>query len=150
MNATTTFQVNGPNVVHETIDDEVIIVNLNSGTYYSLEKSGAYIWNMVTTEATAGEIAAKLRQQFDANPSEIESAVDQILSELAEEGLIVESDSDGAHQQQTGDSHAIQGTAAFERPLLHRYTDMQDFLLLDPINEVERRGWPDLNQARPV
>jgi hypothetical protein len=32
--------------------------------------------------------------------------------------------------------------AAFEPPLLEKFTDMEDLLLLDPVHEVDGRGWP--------
>src|SRR5438270_869701 len=33
---TTRFRVNSPNVIHETIEGEVILIDLKTGTYYSL------------------------------------------------------------------------------------------------------------------
>ena len=33
----------------------------------------------------------------------------------------------------------------FEAPILQKYTDMQDLLLLDPIHEVDEAGWPHAN-----
>ncbi|MEI6331186.1 MAG: hypothetical protein WCP16_18235 [Pseudanabaena sp. ELA645] len=38
------FKINTPNVVHELIDGEVIIVNLKKGDYYSLLSTSAKIW----------------------------------------------------------------------------------------------------------
>jgi len=32
--------------------------------------------------------------------------------------------------------------SAFAPPVLERYTDMQDYFLLDPIHEVSPEGWP--------
>jgi hypothetical protein len=31
---------------------------------------------------------------------------------------------------------------SFEPPTLEHYTDMEYFLLLDPIHEVDESGWP--------
>ena len=36
----TTLEVNEPSVISETIDGETIIINLASGTYYSLKDAG--------------------------------------------------------------------------------------------------------------
>ena|SRR6476660_8869681 len=35
--------------------------------------------------------------------------------------------------------------AAFVTPELHKYTDMQELLLVDPIHEVAEEGWPFRN-----
>jgi hypothetical protein len=31
----------------------------------------------------------------------------------------------------------------FSRPILTKYTDMKELLLLDPIHEVDETGWPN-------
>ena len=41
----TRVRVNGPDVMHETIDGEVIVINLTSGNYYSVRGVGADIWS---------------------------------------------------------------------------------------------------------
>ena len=38
---------------------------------------------------------------------------------------------------------------SFEAPILHKYTDMQDLLLLDPIHEVDEAGWPSVKPDSP-
>ena len=43
--------------------------------------------------------------------------------------------------------HALNSLAsstrvAFEAPVLEKYTDMQTLLLVDPVHEVDDRGWP--------
>jgi hypothetical protein len=40
------FTIN-KNIAHEIIDGEAIIVNLENGNYYSLNKTGAEIWNFI-------------------------------------------------------------------------------------------------------
>jgi hypothetical protein len=52
------FRVSNPNVMSETIDGEVIIINLATGTYYSLKDVGAEIWSLVDGGATAEDISA--------------------------------------------------------------------------------------------
>jgi len=32
----------------------------------------------------------------------------------------------------------------FTKPELHKFTDMQDLLLFDPIHEVDESGWPNV------
>ena len=41
------FRINSPKVIHETIDGETVIVNLDSGNYYSLDDIGADIWDSI-------------------------------------------------------------------------------------------------------
>lgn len=42
-----TFRMNEPYVIAEEIDGEAIILNFESGTYYSLNESAALIWRAI-------------------------------------------------------------------------------------------------------
>ena len=56
---TTRFRVNSPNVIHETIEGEVILIDLKTGTYYSLRDSGAAIWQSIEQGAGEDDIEAE-------------------------------------------------------------------------------------------
>ena len=38
------YRINSPGVVFEAFDDEVVIINLDSGNYFSFNKVGSAIW----------------------------------------------------------------------------------------------------------
>lgn len=52
------FQINSPKVVQETIEGEVVIVNLEKGDYYSLLKTGAELWLGIEKGNSRAEIIA--------------------------------------------------------------------------------------------
>jgi hypothetical protein len=58
------FKINTPNVVHELIDDEVIIVNLKKGDYYSLLSASAEIWIEIERGQSSAQIVAQLTQNY--------------------------------------------------------------------------------------
>ncbi len=129
----------GPEIVHETVDGEVIAIDLANGSYYSLAGSGPAIWELLAHGVSEAEIGAALVERFEAEDGEIGTAVSVLLGQLQENGLIV-SDAETA----TGPP-AVAGSdekAPFEAPRLERYTDMKDYFLLDPIHEVDTAGWP--------
>ena len=45
------LRVNSPHVIHETIDGEVIVINLASGNYYSVKGAGADVWDVIESVA---------------------------------------------------------------------------------------------------
>ncbi len=49
-----------PEIVHETVDGEVIAIDLANGSYYSLAGSGPVIWAVLGAGAGEAEIAAAL------------------------------------------------------------------------------------------
>lgn len=143
------FRVNSPNVIQETIDGEVIVVNLDNGNYYSLDNVGATIWSLIESGAAVSEVVDGITQRYEGNHIDVEDAVHQFVAELQREALIVP---DGAKEPEgvKGLDRQVETGAdperlRFEVPILHTYTDMQDLLLLDPIHEVDETGWPNVN-----
>jgi hypothetical protein len=128
----------GPEIVHETVDGEVIAIDLANGSYYSLAGSGPAIWELLGRGASEAEISAVLAVRFEGEESEIRSAVSALLGELQENGLIVASDEGGSAVP----APSAQEKSPFQAPRLERYNDMKDYFLLDPIHEVDTAGWP--------
>ena len=134
------LRINTENVVHETVDGELIAIDLSGGSYYSLAGSGPAIWALLLGSATESEICAALSLTHEGDPETIRSAVSDLLGELLENGLAVLDDGAGAAGSPAPDAPAEKAT--FEPPKLERYTDMKDYFLLDPIHEVDTAGWP--------
>ncbi len=134
------FRIDAENVVHETVDGEVIAIDLGNGNYYSLAGSAPAIWDLLAGGATEAEICDALAARFDADAETIRNEVSTLLGKLGESGLVVSSEDGGA-----APAPAAGGDGAklpFEPPRLERYTDMKDYFLLDPIHEVDTAGWP--------
>jgi hypothetical protein len=74
------FRVNSPKVAAETIDGEVVIVNLDSGHYYSLLSTGAYIWNCVENSRDRHNIVELTIRAYDGVDDEIATSVNEFGS----------------------------------------------------------------------
>ncbi len=141
----THFRVNAPNVIHETIDGEAVIVNLQTGSYYSIDKVGAAVWQRMEQGLGVARIVAAIAAEYAGDAADIEAGVRQLFTQLQDEGLVVAADAsagDDAAAAGNG-SAAAEARPPFERPVLHKYTDMEDLLLLDPIHDVGDKGWPN-------
>ena len=139
----TRFRIDNSRVMHEKIEGEVIAIDLATGTYYSIRDAGATIWAQVERSAAEGEIVAAVAAEYEAPDGEIERGVPAFLDELAAEGLIAPATSpaaDGATAQPPPDQPGER--KMFVPPMLEKHTDMQDLILLDPVHEVDARGWP--------
>ena len=138
------FKVNGPPVIHQTLDGEVIIVNLDTGTYYSFDGVAAEIWSAVERDLTLHEAVAEAADRHGASSHVVEPAVKRFLAELAREELIV---SVNGSEPFAAPAAVDSVAGGFPEPMLNKYTDMQELLLLDPIHEVDERGWPNPVEA---
>ena len=116
--------IKSEHVIAETINNETIILNVNNGIYYSLEDTASLIW----IELEKGTSSVLLNSLFVETPNGREM-IDIFLEELYSENLIVE---------YTGKMPGQQGTSlqAFKKPIWEKYTDMKEFLELDPVHEV--------------
>ena len=132
-------------MIHQTLEGEVIVVNLDTGTYYSLDGVAAEIWAAVERGLTVEEAVAEAADRHGTSGSVAEPAVERFLAELAREELIATvNGSKPIAALATADGV---GRGSFPEPVLNKYTDMQELLLLDPIHEVDERGWPGSVEA---
>ena len=144
MKSSLRFQVNSPNVIQETIEDEVIIADLTRGTYYSLENVGAAVWNAaVNDQKSVPEIVDALVLGYKTSRLEVEEGINEFMAQLQEEDLIVLDHSEGLGTSHTQTNISNGEPMIFEKPTLHKYTDMEQILLLDPIHDVDETGWPN-------
>jgi Coenzyme PQQ synthesis protein D (PqqD) len=134
-------KVDPEQVIHETVDGEVILIALQTGCYYSLEGSGADIWDALVAGRSAGEVTASLEQRYAAPAGAIAATVAELVERLLAEQLLVPEKTDIVEPSPL---HAVAEAERppFPAPVLHKFTDMQDFLLVDPIHEVSDEGWP--------
>ncbi|MFE1744114.1 PqqD family protein [Coleofasciculus sp. H7-2] len=149
MNHSEIFKVNAPKVVHETIDGEVVIVNLDKGDYYSLVKVGADIWEEIIKGTSKSNIIQKIIQCYEGDRQNIENTVNDFIARLQQEELII---FDGTEESKDSNIASLPTTTngkpeklTFSPPSLEKYTDMEELLALDPIHEVnEVVGWPNV------
>lgn len=144
----TYLKINQPQVVHEAFEDEVVIVNLDTGNYYSLEGAGADIWRGIEQGALVDEITEATAHRYDGAQNEIQDAVKKLLDELQSEQLVTLCEATDGERVGLLSTHESNGAGQmndkprFETPVLNRFTDMQELLLLDPVHDVDETGWP--------
>lgn len=132
--------VNVPRVVHETIDGETIIIHLGTGVYYSLDLCGSVVWALAAGGVPAQDMIAWLQGRHALQADLVASSVMGLLTELLAEDLLVEGVPD-----QLPELPENAPLATFAPPVLQKYTDMQQFMLVDPLHEVdEQAGWPNV------
>jgi hypothetical protein len=136
------FKINAPHIVHEIFEDhEAAIINLKSGNYYSLDPVGAFVWAHVERSASIGEIVAEILARYEGVPDEVNREVVRFLDAVQAEDLIVPTDDGPISPSTQSNGNGVK--APFTPPMIERYNDMQELLLLDPIHEVDDTGWPN-------
>jgi hypothetical protein len=139
MELSQSYRVNTPDVVHETIDGEVVIVNLATGAYYSTSESGLDIWNGIDRGLSAEQLIEGLTSVYAGKSEDIRKGVEETIKRFSEEGLIVPLQ--GPMKGDTGGWLSVEARTQFRQPDIQKYTDMEDLLMLDPIHEVGNANW---------
>lgn len=142
MDSSLRYRINTPDVVQEGFDDEVIVVNLRAGAYYTLAGSGAAIWRALENTASVAEIHRHLAATFRGDADAIAAATKSLVRELETEALIVALPVGTTSPPIPFVSAPPADLPLFEAPQLTKYTDMRDLLVLDPIHDVDESGWP--------
>ncbi|MDX2028146.1 MAG: PqqD family peptide modification chaperone [Alphaproteobacteria bacterium] len=134
------YYVNETSTIHEIIDGEAIMINLDSGNYYTLNDCGAFVWELIRQKRAVSDMARVVASQFRQPQADVETQVGSFIQRLAEEGLILKID--GAAQDNIPPAPSAKNDAPYAPPEVTVFSDMQELLLLDPIHEVGEQGWP--------
>lgn len=128
------YEVNAPDVVSETFDDQAVILNLATGHYYSLGGIAAPLWNLLIGGHSAADILASVASQ---QPHLVTQA-SAFVAELLTFGLIQES-------QRPSSQAAIDVSWTNEPPTLEAFDDLAELIAADPVHDVDlEAGWPVL------
>jgi hypothetical protein len=131
------YRPNDASVIYEVIDGEAVMINLDSGNYYTLNDSGAFIWEFVKQQGSVADIAGLVARRYGKPVAEIESSVAAFFGHLTKESLILPVPANGSAL-----SPPSAAATPYAPPELMVFSDMQDLLLLDPIHEIDEQGWP--------
>jgi hypothetical protein len=121
-------QLNAPRFAAEAFDDEVIVLDLEGGVYYSLEGLAAWMFRELSDGATTSHVLGAIPEGHR------ESARD-VYDRLVAEHVLVGADGEGR-------APAAPPAGAAE-PRLTRYDDLQLLLQIDPVHDVDATGWPN-------
>jgi hypothetical protein len=146
----TPIRCNHDCVAAEVVDGEAIVLNLETGTYYSLDGAGARVWQLVERGYSIGAIARTIAREYDAAPADVDRDVAALVAALVDERLVI-ADPALTADVNVGVAADVTGLApdasrAYQRPELRTYTEMADMLALDPplpgLRDIEWKRTP--------
>src|SRR6266545_3901249 len=86
------YRVNSSQVINETIDGEAIMINLATGSYYSLDRVGGDVWSLLEASLPVQDIVTELGRRYEAAEEDIRRGVEDLLQRLSGEELVVPCD----------------------------------------------------------
>lgn len=81
--------IKASDVLLQDLDGEAVLLNLANGQYYGLDENS---YHMYKTLISAGSVEAAyeaLSQEYEVEPAQLRSDLDQFLAHLLENGLLI-------------------------------------------------------------
>ena len=118
---------NTEKTVVQSIQNEIVLVNLENGIYYFLTGSAAVIFSVLDAGCPSDKLLDALSGYYGAAVQGFKVDVASFVDQLVAESLLVEG---------VGSSGLIPDdflSQPFVLPVLNKCEDLQDLLLLDPV-----------------
>jgi hypothetical protein len=81
--------VPAPHVVARAVAQETVLLDLESGTYFSLDTVGAHIWGMIEKGKSLNQICDAMLEEFDVTRDVLEHDTLALAKELADKKLVI-------------------------------------------------------------
>ncbi len=128
------YGISSSDIVAESFDGDIVVLDLASGKYFGFSDSGCAAW-----EALAAGVA--VRELRSATSTLGGAAFDSFLSQLLEHELLTPRDDEAGGEL----THELRDRIinAKEAPEIFMFDDLADLFKADPIHDVEEQtGWP--------
>lgn len=70
------------------IDDEVVLMHIDSGNFHALKATGLAIWDLIDDQRDEAAISAELQGRFAVTPDECDREVTRFVGELRAAGFL--------------------------------------------------------------
>lgn len=133
------YTIAGRDIVSESFDGDIVVLDLNSGKYFSFTDSGCAVWEAL---AAGAPLDMLLPAGAGYSIADLQGFLDKLLDHRL---LAVRRD---ATDTSLSEKFAGKVRAATEKPDLFVFDDLADLFKADPIHDVEEpAGWPVVKQG---
>jgi hypothetical protein len=75
-------------VIFEKVDDNLVLLSLEGGTYYKLNRAGTRVWALMNELKDLEKVETVLIEEFNGDPAQIKKDVGELLIDLKAHGLV--------------------------------------------------------------
>lgn len=77
-----------PNVLFQDLEEEAVLLNLETEMYHSLNDIGSRMWQLLAEEENTAVVLAQLLKEYDVNEQQLRQDFAAWLQELLDQNLI--------------------------------------------------------------
>ena len=82
------YKIDPEIICSSKVDDETLILNLDTGFYYTLDMVGGEIWDRLLDRQEEDQIISAISESYNADPEQIKNDFRELIAHLEKEGLI--------------------------------------------------------------
>jgi Coenzyme PQQ synthesis protein D (PqqD) len=124
------FRSDEEEIAAKVLEGEAIMINLSNGIYYSLNKAGALMWELIAAGYRLGDVVTVVTKRYDVSAQQVEADLGRLAQELLQERLVAAA---GPDQPSPVVSPVEEGARLpYECPKLEVYRDIGHLIALDP------------------
>lgn len=113
------------------IENELVVLNLDNGCYYSIEGLGIDVWFLASMGATRGSIVKALSERYGQPEDTVYHEVTTFLDKLVDEDLFSPVETEGSSAADiSGEYSGWQ--PIFAPAIISKYDDLTETFALDP------------------
>jgi hypothetical protein len=75
-------------VITRELDGETILLNLDTGIYFGLDKVGTDVWRAILAAGTLEEALGRVQSEYDVDPAVLRTDFLRLVDELLAKGLL--------------------------------------------------------------
>lgn len=77
-----------PHVIARQVGDEIVLLDLDNGTYFGLDPVGARIWELISQGRTLAAVCEVILDEYDVTREIIEQDLLKLVADLAAQRLV--------------------------------------------------------------
>lgn len=131
------FNINAAVYDLEDFDDEIVLVNIQTGIYFTMSESAPFI----IRELSKGVNLSNVFDNINASSHDVNNkiAIKDFIELLIQEKILVDNSAINA-------DNSIDFDQISSLPLYKKFEDIGDLIKLDPIHDVSDLGWPNKSE----
>ena len=75
-------------VMISRVEDEIVLLNLESEQYFALDDIGARVWELLSEYGSTDIVIEQITTEYDVEPDEFRDDLTKLLSDLTNAGLV--------------------------------------------------------------
>lgn len=82
------YLVKDHEVLFTSMGEDAVLLHVQRGDYYSLNKVGARLWVLADGQKTISDLAGLITEEFDISQDQAENDIIELAQQLQKEGLV--------------------------------------------------------------